>query len=282
MEHRLSLEATFYKGHGHGNDYLVFREGEGWAVTSEAVSRVCDRWRGAGGDGIVAVLRPFEPPFRLRMFNPDGSEFERSGNGLRILGAYVWDEGWAETGVPFRVKVGGGFHQILQWGSGSPRGSVTSGPLPIGDSVAPVLLCPRSPGTGASLEWPPTARWGGSDMGSGPKSDEERNSEDLVERLKAGDEEAFDQLFERLAPRIEAMARRLLDGITQGGEAVECDFVPAVAARLPLAVIAAILGVPEEDEEKPRVIAFVCENDAYPALDMAGINRIEYNPWIRV
>ncbi len=40
--------------------------------------------------------------------------------------------------------------------------------------------------------------------------------------------------------------------------------------------------VPEEDEEKPRVIAFLCENDAYPALDMAGINRISYNSWIRV
>ena len=40
--------------------------------------------------------------------------------------------------------------------------------------------------------------------------------------------------------------------------------------------------VPEEDEEKPRVVAFLCENDAYPALDMAGINRISYNPWIRV
>ncbi|UCG82669.1 MAG: hydrogenase iron-sulfur subunit, partial [Dehalococcoidia bacterium] len=40
--------------------------------------------------------------------------------------------------------------------------------------------------------------------------------------------------------------------------------------------------VPEEDEEKPRVIAFMCENDAYPALDMTGINRVQYNPWIRV
>jgi quinone-modifying oxidoreductase subunit QmoB len=40
--------------------------------------------------------------------------------------------------------------------------------------------------------------------------------------------------------------------------------------------------VPEEDEEKPRVVAFLCENDAYPALDMAGINRLAYNPYIRV
>ena len=40
--------------------------------------------------------------------------------------------------------------------------------------------------------------------------------------------------------------------------------------------------VPEEDEEKPRVVAFLCENDAYPALDLAGINRLTYNPYVRV
>ncbi|MFC1939320.1 FAD-dependent oxidoreductase [Chloroflexota bacterium] len=40
--------------------------------------------------------------------------------------------------------------------------------------------------------------------------------------------------------------------------------------------------VPDEFEEKPRVVAFLCENDAYPALDIAGINRIAYNPYVRV
>lgn len=40
--------------------------------------------------------------------------------------------------------------------------------------------------------------------------------------------------------------------------------------------------VPEEDEEKPRVVAFVCENDAYPVLDMAGHRRIQYDPGVRV
>ena len=40
--------------------------------------------------------------------------------------------------------------------------------------------------------------------------------------------------------------------------------------------------VPDEFEEKPRALAFLCENDAYPALDMAGINRLNYNPYIRV
>ncbi|MFC1982975.1 hydrogenase iron-sulfur subunit [Chloroflexota bacterium] len=42
------------------------------------------------------------------------------------------------------------------------------------------------------------------------------------------------------------------------------------------------IDVPDEFEEKPRVVAFLCENDAYPALDTAGINRLAYNPYIRV
>jgi len=42
------------------------------------------------------------------------------------------------------------------------------------------------------------------------------------------------------------------------------------------------IDVPDEFEEKPRVVAFLCENDAYPALDIAGINRLAYNPYVRV
>ncbi|MBW2028656.1 MAG: hydrogenase iron-sulfur subunit [Deltaproteobacteria bacterium] len=40
--------------------------------------------------------------------------------------------------------------------------------------------------------------------------------------------------------------------------------------------------VPEEDEEKPRILVLACENDAYPALDMAGLHRMTYNAWVRV
>jgi quinone-modifying oxidoreductase subunit QmoB len=39
--------------------------------------------------------------------------------------------------------------------------------------------------------------------------------------------------------------------------------------------------VPEEDEEKPRIVALICENDAYPALDMAGIKRMSWSPYVR-
>ena len=40
--------------------------------------------------------------------------------------------------------------------------------------------------------------------------------------------------------------------------------------------------VPEEEEEKPRILVLACENDAYPALDLAGLNRMTYNAWVRV
>lgn len=99
--------AAFYKAHGLGNDYLVFEEGADWILRPDAVRAVCDRWRGPGGDGIVVRLAPRgDGVVRLRMFNPDGSEFERSGNGLRVLASFLARLG--EVGSEhFRVEVGG-------------------------------------------------------------------------------------------------------------------------------------------------------------------------------
>ena len=97
----------FFKAHGHGNDYLVFEEGPGAPLTTGLIRAICDRHRGPGSDGIVVVesgWRDGEP--RLRMFNPDGSEFERSGNGLRIAGVYLRRCGAAREGW-FPVTVGG-------------------------------------------------------------------------------------------------------------------------------------------------------------------------------
>ncbi len=42
------------------------------------------------------------------------------------------------------------------------------------------------------------------------------------------------------------------------------------------------INVPDEYEEKPRILVLACENDAYPALDMAGLRRLQYNPWVRI
>lgn len=107
MSTRPRIGRAFFKAHGHGNDYLVFEEGEGPALTAALARRICDRHRGPGADGIVVVeegWRTAEP--RLRMFNPDGGEFERSGNGLRIAGVYLRRRGRVGD-EPFSVVVGG-------------------------------------------------------------------------------------------------------------------------------------------------------------------------------
>jgi len=104
------LAASFYKAHGLGNDYLVFEEGSDWVARAEAVRAVCDPHRGVGADGIVALLADrSNRVFRLRMFNPDGSEFERSGNGLRVLASHLQRSGLVRTGddAGFLVEVGG-------------------------------------------------------------------------------------------------------------------------------------------------------------------------------
>ncbi len=106
-ETRPEVGATWYKAHGLGNDYLVFREGSAWRASPSAVQSVCHRWEGVGGDGIVVVLAGEAPPFRLRMFNPDGGEFERSGNGLRVTAAWLHHAGLVATATPFDVEVGG-------------------------------------------------------------------------------------------------------------------------------------------------------------------------------
>jgi diaminopimelate epimerase len=70
------------------------------------VRLVCDRHRGVGGDGILLVDSDGVPP-RVRILNPDGSEAEKSGNGLRIVARYLWDGGRVGT-APFPVRTPGG------------------------------------------------------------------------------------------------------------------------------------------------------------------------------
>lgn len=96
----------FFKGHGLGNDYLVVDEGSVWRLTPGAVRGVCDRHEGAGSDGVILLHRGEAEPFRIRGFNPDGSEFERSGNGLRIVAAHLFRSGRVASD-PFEVEIAG-------------------------------------------------------------------------------------------------------------------------------------------------------------------------------
>jgi diaminopimelate epimerase len=80
----------FAKGHGLGNDYLVVERADlPWPLTVPRIQHICDRHIGIGSDGVL-IADISDGQFALRIYNPDGSEAEKSGNGLRIFGAYLY------------------------------------------------------------------------------------------------------------------------------------------------------------------------------------------------
>jgi diaminopimelate epimerase len=98
-----------YKAHGLGNDYLVLElSAFGGALAPPAVRALCDRHRGVGSDGVLADVPSVVAEFGVRIFNPDGSEAEKSGNGLRIFAAYLYRGGRVKLGREFRVETLGG------------------------------------------------------------------------------------------------------------------------------------------------------------------------------
>jgi diaminopimelate epimerase len=98
----------FTKGHGLGNDYIVMDEQDLRAPLSpKAIERICDRNWGVGSDGILLLVPTQRADFGLRIFNPDGSEAEKSGNGLRIFAKYLWDHGRTKQAT-FTVDTKGG------------------------------------------------------------------------------------------------------------------------------------------------------------------------------
>ena len=98
----------FVKGHGLGNDYIVMSEEDlPGPLSARAIVRICDRNRGVGSDGILLRVPTTRADFGLRIFNPDGSEAEKSGNGLRIFAKFLWDHGHASAAT-FTVDTKGG------------------------------------------------------------------------------------------------------------------------------------------------------------------------------
>jgi len=87
---------NFAKYHALGNDYLVFHsEDFDRELTAPEIRRICHRQYGVGADGILwTTIHPERRDFALRIFNPDGSEAEKSGNGVRIFSRFLWDLGY--------------------------------------------------------------------------------------------------------------------------------------------------------------------------------------------
>ncbi len=105
----------YVKSHGLGNDYIVIDPAKiPFPLTPDAVRLICDRHHGVGSDGILEVVAPGASgggsaiaDFAVRIFNPDGTEAEKSGNGIRIFAKYLREHGHT-TKERFTIDTAGG------------------------------------------------------------------------------------------------------------------------------------------------------------------------------
>ena len=103
----------FTKMHGTGNDFVLVdgrAEKQDWNTLAVAM---CDRHFGIGGDGILVVRDSMSAEYQMRMFNPDGSESEMCGNGIRCFTKYLFDNGLASKGASqARIETLAGIRQV--------------------------------------------------------------------------------------------------------------------------------------------------------------------------
>jgi diaminopimelate epimerase len=105
------MQNFFVKSHGLGNDYIVLNQSEiEFELTKKAIQKICDVHYGIGSDGILLKVPSLKANFGLRILNPDGSEAEKSGNGLRIFAKYLYDYKISKTPV-FTIETAGGLVQ---------------------------------------------------------------------------------------------------------------------------------------------------------------------------
>jgi diaminopimelate epimerase len=136
----------FVRGHGLGNDYLVVDGATfGISLTPERIVAICDRHTGVGSDGILErVPAPAGFDAAVRIYNPDGSEAEKSGNGTRIYAKFCFDHGYATPDKPLRMHTLGGpvtaqlvaretDRTVLRMSMGQVTFEWTEEPLAVGD-----------------------------------------------------------------------------------------------------------------------------------------------------
>jgi len=98
----------FVKSHGLGNDYIVLDSDKiDFELTQDLIKKICDVHYWIGSDGILIKYNSDAADFKLRIFNPDGSEAEKSGNGLRIFCKFLYDYGYTDK-EEFTVETKGG------------------------------------------------------------------------------------------------------------------------------------------------------------------------------
>lgn len=94
------MEIPFAKLHGNGNDFVVIDEFEGTVIPDEMKAQFagiyCDRKFGIGADGVIFVMKSEKSNLRMRILQPDESEAEMCGNGIRCLAKFAYDAGYAK------------------------------------------------------------------------------------------------------------------------------------------------------------------------------------------
>ena len=91
------MNITLEKYHGLGNDYLIFDHNKNECkLTKENIRLICDRNFGVGSDGLLVGPILGQDKLEVKILNPDGSEAELSGNGVRIFGKYLKDAGYVQ------------------------------------------------------------------------------------------------------------------------------------------------------------------------------------------
>jgi diaminopimelate epimerase len=105
------MQNSFVKSHGLGNEYIVLdQDNITFELTVKAIQLICNVHFGIGSDGILLKVPSEKADFGLRILNPDGSEAEKSGNGLRIFAKYLYDYGFAKS-KSFSIETPGGVVQ---------------------------------------------------------------------------------------------------------------------------------------------------------------------------
>jgi diaminopimelate epimerase len=105
-----SRRVEFEKWHALGNDYVIVEaQSLPFELTPARIRAICAAHTGVFADGILLLSRSEEAGFAagLRIFNPDGSEAELSGNGAREAILYLWRRGWVEADT-FSVRTAAG------------------------------------------------------------------------------------------------------------------------------------------------------------------------------
>lgn len=139
------MNGRFHKYQALGNDMIIIDPASfPLPLTPSVIRLLCDRHFGVGGDGICYGPLPDQrPALAMRFFNPDGSESEKSGNGLRIFARYVVDIGYAK-GRSFTIHINNEAVPVnlldeqahrLRLGMGRLTFDWVDEPLPVGDEI---------------------------------------------------------------------------------------------------------------------------------------------------